>query len=239
MDLMDREPALRHQIRQALDLEFEPAPWLRHRAMETLRHGRMREEKHEDMDTPSRGPRKITPRSLALVATLLGIAVVAGLVAASRSFQPAAHSAARADSQSVYMSAVHEEWGPWQGSINTAWTHCYTAAAELSQAGRCRSDTVQAKALTQRYLDRLAAVNAPTQLRERDQFLRQALSDMLPLLDQRVAAIDRGDLAELESINFQVGRQQVRGVWLAVIAIDCWPKDAVLGATEVSGPHCA
>jgi hypothetical protein len=62
---------------------------------------------------------------------------------------------------------------------------------------------------------------------------------MLPLLDQRLAAIDRGDLNALEGVNSQVDRQQVGGVWLAVIAIDCWPKDAVLGAPQVGGPRCA
>ena len=235
---MDRDKALRHQIMQALDLEFEPAPWLRHRAMETVRHHRMQKEKHKDMDTISPAPRKMTPRSLALVAMLLGIAVVAGLVAASRALQPATHSAAP-DSRAAYLTAVHEGWGPWQSMFNMAWTHCYKAAAGTPQADRCRSDTVQFKAETERYLDRLAAVNAPIHLRDRDQTLRQALGDMLPLLDQRVAAIDRSDLDALDSVNSQVGRQEVRGVWLAVIAIDCWPKDAVLGETEVSGPHCA
>ena len=237
---MDREQALRHRIRQALDLEFEPAPWLRHRAMEIVRQRRMYPEKegHRDMDTNSPKLRRVTPWSVALVAVLLGIAVVAGLVAASRSLHAPTHSAVP-DSRATYLTAVHEGWGPWRQAFSAAATQCESVVDGKPHEGLCRSDTITLKAQTQHYLDRLAGVRAPTELQERDLTLQQALSAMLPLLDQSVAAVDRGDLSALDSLNLQLERQRVRGVGLAVLAIDCWPKDAVVGEIEVVPSHCA
>ena len=236
---MDREQALRHQIRQALDLEFEPAPWLRHRAIETVRQRGTRQHKegNREMDTTSAAPRKLGPRSLALVAMLLGIAVVASLIAASRALQPSPHSAVP-DSRATYLSAVYEEWTTWRQAFSTASTHCANVVNGKPQEALCRADTIQLKAGTQKYLDRLAGVRAPAQLQERDLTLQQALTAMLPLLDQRVAAVDRGDLVLLADLNFQIERQEIRGVSLAIKAIDCWPKDAVVGSIEVGPNHC-
>jgi hypothetical protein len=226
---MDRDQALKHQIRQALDLEFQTAPWLRHRVIETVRQRRQRpqEEKQRDMDSMTKRPGKQTSWSLALVAVILGVAVVAGLLAAQRVIQPPVHTAAPATTTGAYLTAVHEGWGPWQRIFNSAWTHCMTTASEgMPRADLCRSDTLRLKAETQALLDRLVADPAPAHLRQRDQTLQQSLRDMQPLLDQRVAAVDRGDLASLDDINYQISRKEVRGVALAVMSIDCWPKEA-------------
>lgn len=232
---MDSEQQLRRQIVQALDLEFEPAPWLRHRAVESVRRRRARPLEEEDMDTTTRRPGRVTSRTLVLVAAVLAAAVVVSLVAASHALQPRANHVAPAGSRGAYVSAVHEGWDTWLRSFNSGSTHCESAAAGMPQADLCRSDTIQMKSESQSFLDGLVWTRAPAELRARDQALQQALRDMQPLLDERVAAIDRGDLASLNDLNFQISKLEVRGVHLAVMSIDCWPKDAWVNASGDGG----
>jgi hypothetical protein len=219
---MDREALLRNQIRQALDRDFEPAPWLAHRVIESVRAQRHAKGK-TDMETIDTTPRRPASRMLVLTSAVVVFATIGALILATKLAQP---SSVPASSTTTYLSNVHAGYDPWSRTYNTAWTHCANTAAGMPQASRCRADTLQMKADTKHFLDLLNGVSVPSQLLDRDQVLRRSLQDMQPLLDQRLAALDSGDLTALDQANQAIAKQEVRGVHLAEMSIDCWPRAA-------------
>jgi hypothetical protein len=235
---MDRDAALRNQIRQALDPGFEPAPWLAHRVIASVRAAHEAHRHAEGkihMETIATAARRPASRTVVLLSATVAFAIVAVLVLATKLAQPSVAPVTAGSPTTNYLSAVHEGWQPWWRTDNTAWLHCANTAAGLPQASLCRADTLQLKADTQHFLDLLNGVSVPSQLRDRDQVLRQSLQDMQPLLDQRIAALDSGNLTVLDQANHAISKQEVRGVHLAEMSIDCWPRAAQVIASGDGG----
>lgn len=233
---MDREALLRNQIRQALNRGFEPAPWLPHRVIESVRaHEAQRHAKGiSKMETMAATARRAPSRALVLTSAVVAFAIIATVLLAMKLGQaPSAVTPAAPNAK--YLAVVHEGWDPWYRSYNLAWQHCADTASGIPHASLCRADTTQMKADTQHFLDLLNVVSVPSQLRDRDQTLRQSLRDMQPLLDQRLAALDSGDLTALDQVNNAIGKQSVRGVHLAEISIDCFPRAAQVIASGDGG----
>ena len=224
----------RRQIRQALEQGFQPAPWLRRQVIQGVRLEQARAQRKEGthMDTINWTGQKRISRPLVVTAAAVAAAIVAVLLLATRTAPPAV---SQASPTVAYLNAAHQGWDSWYRLYNFADSQCSNTVAGMPLASQCRADTIQLKAETQAFLDRLDAVAVPAQLRDRHQTLKQGLRDIEPLLDQRIAALDSGNLQALDAANLAVFRQEVHGIHLAIISIDCWPKAAEVKRTEDGG----
>ena len=223
---MQNELGVRHQIRQALEPAVTPAPWLTANIRSSLRG---------DTFTPRRRGLRLAPRAWSTARTaaaiVLLIALVAALIVGSRALnRPQTVPADRVLTQ--YRSAVHQGWDKLHRSGDSGIVHCRTdpVPGQPPRPDLCRADSVQMKADAQSFLDLLAGVDIPPALQGWDSDLKQALRDIQAALDERVAQIDAGRFDETAGLNDHINSLKIDGVYQAVTAIDCWPREVRPGA---------